>query len=147
MSLLMPLRRVLSNQRVTTNSMRMLQTSFAPLHGDDGHVHSATCGHHHDDKNAPLSKDRQILNKLRATFPDAHVDVADVSGGCGASFSILVVSPEFEAKSKLQRQRLVNAAVSEFMEGIHAIQQYTLSPDEWKARLDAQAKHKANAAS
>ncbi|ORX69600.1 bola domain-containing protein [Linderina pennispora] len=49
-----------------------------------------------------------IKNKLMAELPATHVEVLDVSGGCGSMFQAIVVSEAFDGKSRLQRQRLVN---------------------------------------
>jgi len=40
---------------------------------------------------------------------------------CGTSFEVHVVSDCFEGKKLLQRQRLVNQALGDLMDGIHAL--------------------------
>jgi len=42
----------------------------------------------------------------------------DVSQNCGASFSVVVVSEEFQGVSLLERQRQVNSLLSEEMKTI-----------------------------
>ena len=53
------------------------------------------------------------------------MECEDVSGNnsCdgGAKLELLVVSSQFEGKPPLARHRLVNAALNEFMNSIHAI--------------------------
>lgn len=40
---------------------------------------------------------------------------------CGASFEVEVVSEKFEGKRLLERHRMVNAALVELMQSIHAL--------------------------
>jgi stress-induced morphogen len=57
-------------------------------------------------------------------------------GGCGQSFTSLIVSPEFVGKNSLKRHRLVNAALKDEIAKIHAWSAKCQSPDEWeKERL------------
>ena len=52
---------------------------------------------------------------------------------CGASYSIEIVSQEFEGKRLLERHRLVNAALAEEMKHIHALSiTKAVTPDKWK---------------
>lgn len=84
-----------------------------------------------------------IEEKLRDA-PSAHrVEVVDESalhaGHAGARagaghFRALVVSDRFEGKSRLDRQRLVYAALTDEMGAqIHALSISTLTRDEWKS--------------
>ena len=63
-------------------------------------------------------------------LPDAEIEV---SGG-GGHFAIRVVSPEFEGKNTLAKQRLVYGAIAHLMKGdeapVHAVDRLeTLVPD------------------
>lgn len=58
-------------------------------------------------------------------------DVIDESDGCGGKFNTIIVSPEFEGKSILQRHRLVNAALADELKTIHAFSQKTFTPQQW----------------
>lgn len=49
-------------------------------------------------------------------------DVQDTSGGCGASFSVSVVSPKFEGMKLIARHRAINTALKEEISQIHALQ-------------------------
>ncbi|KAI8326328.1 bola-like protein [Martensiomyces pterosporus] len=69
----------------------------------------------------------QVREKLISQLPASHVEVLDVSGGCGSMFQAIVVSDEFEGKSRLQRQRLVNAVLKDEMATIHAFSQVSSS--------------------
>ncbi|KKY31521.1 hypothetical protein UCDDA912_g08533 [Diaporthe ampelina] len=57
-----------------------------------------------------------IVERLNAI----HVDITDMSGGCGQAFSTLIVSPDFAGKNSLKRHRLVNSALKEEIAAIHA---------------------------
>jgi len=59
-----------------------------------------------------------------------HLEVA----GDGQHFQALIVSHEFEGRSRVQRHQLVYAALGERMrEEIHALSMKTLTPQEWRA--------------
>ena len=83
-----------------------------------------------------------IEQKLRDALAATRVEVVDESalhaGHAGAStggghFRALVVSGHFEGKSRLERQRLVYAALTDEMGAqIHAISMTTLTRDEWQ---------------
>nr|KAF7434966.1 hypothetical protein H0235_003157 [Vespula pensylvanica] len=59
-------------------------------------------------------------------------EVTDLSDGCGAKFSVVVISDIFEGKPLLQRHRLVNSALEEELKTIHAFSQKTLTSEQWK---------------
>ena len=69
-----------------------------------------------------------LQQKLSAT----HVEVHDMSGGCGQAFNAIIVSPEFEKKTLLQRHRLVNAALKEEIASIHAWTPRCLTVGQWE---------------
>ena len=84
-----------------------------------------------------------IEEKLRDALAAAHVEVVDESalhaGHAGARsggghFRALVVSDRFEGESRLERQRLVYAALSDEMGAqIHALSMATFTRDEWRS--------------
>ncbi|BBH05525.1 BolA-like family protein [Prunus dulcis] len=66
-------------------------------------------------------------------------EVIDTSGGCGASFTIEVVSEKFEGKRLLERHRVVNAALEEEMKQIHALSiKKALTPEQWKQQQESE---------
>lgn len=74
-----------------------------------------------------------LSNKLKNELEAEHVDIEDLSNcGCGMKFDALLVSPKFEGKPILQRQRLVNQILAEEMKYIHAFTMRTLTPGQWK---------------
>ncbi|KAL9121397.1 MAG: hypothetical protein Q9187_002049 [Circinaria calcarea] len=63
-----------------------------------------------------------------------HVDVNDISGGCGQSFQAIIVSPQFEKKNSLARHRLVNSALKTEIAAIHAWTPKCFTPEEWQRK-------------
>ncbi|ROT37947.1 bola-like protein [Sodiomyces alkalinus F11] len=61
-----------------------------------------------------------------------HVEITDMSGGCGQSFTSLIVSPQFEKQTSLKRHRLVNAALKEEIARIHAWSAKCQTPAEFE---------------
>ena len=71
-----------------------------------------------------------VKSGIEAGLACEHVEVA----GDGQHFQALIVSSEFEGRSRVQRHQLVYAALGERMrEEIHALSMRTLTPAEWKA--------------
>ena len=87
------------------------------------------------------SRRDRIAAKLRAEFEPVHVEVVDEShlhaGHAGARsgaghFRVTIVSDRFDGAGRIERQRLVYAALAEEMgPEIHALSLKTLSPSEW----------------
>ena len=83
----------------------------------------------------------RIRAALEAALSPARVDVVDDSakhaGHAGAApggqthYSVLVVSPSFEGKTRVARHRLVNQALGpEFASGLHALSLTLRTPAE-----------------
>lgn len=70
---------------------------------------------------SPLTIEEQIKAAIESHIPDSTAEV----GGDGRHFEIQVVSPVFEGKRTLDKQRIVYAALNELMSGsnapVHAI--------------------------
>ncbi len=80
-----------------------------------------------------------LRERLAAQFVEVideshlHAGHAGAAGGAG-HFRTVVVSPRFEGKSLVERQRLVYAALGEMMSAeIHALAMRTLTPAQWQA--------------
>lgn len=78
----------------------------------------------------PRETIEQIHEAIATALPDADVHVE----GSGGHFAIRVMSPVFEGKNTLARQRLVYKAIAELMKGdaapVHAVDRLeTLLPD------------------
>ncbi|KAI1849714.1 hypothetical protein JX265_008053 [Neoarthrinium moseri] len=69
-----------------------------------------------------------LAERLGAT----HVEVTDMSGGCGQSFTSLIVSPKFSGLNSLKRHRAVNAALKDEIAAIHAWSAKCQTPEEWE---------------
>ncbi len=70
-----------------------------------------------------------IRERLLAAFPDARVDVTDLTG-TQDHFQAVVVAREFQGKSRIQQHQMVYAALGELMGGpIHALALTTRAPE------------------
>lgn len=70
-----------------------------------------------------------IRARLLAAFPGAQVDVADLTG-TRDHFRALVVTNQFEGKSRIEQHKMVYTALGELMNGaIHALALTTRAPE------------------
>ena len=87
----------------------------------------------------------EIERKLRLRMTVSHLEIIDQSdqhaghnpaaARGGTHFKVLVVSPDFDGKSLIERHRLVNDAVLEDGPGtIHALVIKAMTPAEWNAK-------------
>jgi stress-induced morphogen len=90
--------------------------------------------------------EQSIREKLGGAFTQAVIEVVNDShrhAGHGSSpqtgeshFSVVVVSPAFAGKSRIERHRMVNAALAEELAGpVHALAVTALTPEE-RAKRD-----------
>jgi len=89
---------------------------------------------------------QRIEAALRERLDLAHLELVDEShlhaGHAGAAaggghFRALVVSPIFEGRGRIERQRLVHAVLADAMgREIHALSFRTLTPEEWRAETN-----------
>jgi stress-induced morphogen len=79
----------------------------------------------------------ELQSRLESTaaLSPATVSVADISGGCGASFAVSVVSPAFEGVRALERHRMLHAALGDDLAAIHALKLTCRTPAQEEARL------------
>lgn len=93
-----------------------------------------------------MSVAETMQQKLTAAFQPTRLAIVDDShkhaGHAGARpggeshFSVEIVSPVFAGKSRVERQRLVYAALAaELREQVHALALRTLAPDEDRSRI------------
>ena len=82
-----------------------------------------------------------ITNKLRETFSPESLDVIDESHlheghsghrpGGETHFRIYIVSPDFQGKSRIERHRMINAALAAELAGpVHALAIKAQAPGE-----------------
>ncbi len=78
-----------------------------------------------------------IEQKLEQTFSPDYLEVVNesymhnVPEGSESHFKVTVVSAEFEGQRLIGRHRMVNKALSEELQTIHALAIHTLTPDEY----------------
>jgi stress-induced morphogen len=75
---------------------------------------------------------------LKERLEAEHVEVVDTSGGCGAMFEIIVISPLFDGIPLLERHRLVNSKIEEELKNIHALSMKTWTPMQWETKKKVQ---------
>ncbi|KAH8727954.1 bola protein [Phaeosphaeriaceae sp. PMI808] len=75
-----------------------------------------------------------IEKKLREGLGAVHVEIADLSGGCGQMYEAIIVSPQFTKKTTLARHRLVNTVLKEEIAAIHAWTPKCHTPEEWEKK-------------
>jgi BolA protein len=94
---------------------------------------------------AVMSTRDAIINKLREAFTPESLDVADEShlheGHAGhrpggeTHFRLYIVSQAFEGKSRIERHRMINAALSAELAGsVHALAIKAEAPGETAGR-------------
>ncbi|KAI9476255.1 MAG: bola protein [Benjaminiella poitrasii] len=71
-----------------------------------------------------------IIERLQAQ----HVEIEDLSAGCGQMFEVVIVSPIFEGKRLLARHKTVNEALKEEISKVHAFTQKSFTPEEWEKK-------------
>jgi BolA protein len=93
---------------------------------------------------AAMSTRDIIINKLREAFLPESLDVTDEShlheGHAGhrpggeTHFRVYIVSPAFEGKSRVERHRMINAALAAELAGsVHALAIHAQAPGEARA--------------
>ncbi|RUS78272.1 hypothetical protein EGW08_013963 [Elysia chlorotica] len=82
------------------------------------------------DKEDLTAGEKRLMDKIQKQFPDAtHVEVSDVSGGCGAMYQISIESPQFKGLRTIQQHRMVNEALAKEIENMHGLQLNTKASD------------------
>ena len=75
-------------------------------------------------------KAEDIVAKIRASIPDARVELQDLTGTAD-HWKATIVSQAFAGKTLMQRHRMINAALAEELKGpIHALTLEVRTPDE-----------------
>jgi stress-induced morphogen len=75
-------------------------------------------------------KAEDIVAKIRASIPDAQVELQDLTGTAD-HWKATIVSQAFVGKTLMQRHRMINAALAEELKGpIHALTLEVKTPDE-----------------
>lgn len=82
----------------------------------------------------PMSMSRTCQVCKRLPHYSTTVLTACLTGGCGQAFSAVIVSPQFEKKTSLARNRLVNSALKTEIAAIHAWSPKCYTPEQWETR-------------
>ncbi|KAL8768450.1 MAG: hypothetical protein Q9209_005356 [Squamulea sp. 1 TL-2023] len=77
-----------------------------------------------------------LKKTLKEKLGAEHVDIEDMSGGCGQAFNAMIVSQQFEKKNTLARHRLVNSALKQEIAAIHAWTPKCFTPHEWEKKQE-----------
>lgn len=74
----------------------------------------------------------QVKQMIQSQLPDAEVVVRDLTGG-GDHLEAIVVSKEFEGKTRVKQHQLVYGALNSQLqsEAIHALALKTFTPETW----------------
>jgi len=85
-----------------------------------------------------MSIQASIEEKLREAFAPTHLEVINeshmhnVPPGSESHFKVFVVSDQFQGQKRVARQRAVNKALAEELNGgVHALSMHTMTPAEW----------------
>jgi len=62
-----------------------------------------------------------VENKIKTKINCENIEVEDISGNCGTSFSVKIKSPDFKGKTMIMQHRMVNEALKDEMKEIHAL--------------------------
>lgn len=68
------------------------------------------------------SGESEIISLLTKRFQPSHLQVQDVSGGCGSFYAIVVAAKDFQGLSTVKQHRLVNECLKDIIGGIHGLQ-------------------------
>ena len=74
----------------------------------------------------------EVAGFIKRAFPDAHVQVEDMTGSSD-HFQIYVVLSAFEGKTLIDQHRMIQKSLQEPLDDgrIHAIQVKTETPAQW----------------
>ncbi len=68
----------------------------------------------------------QIHAAVAKAIPDSEVTIQDMTGG-GDHFEVIVVSPVFKGKVRIEQHQMVHAALEFLKDKIHAVKIRTLA--------------------
>jgi BolA protein len=87
-----------------------------------------------------MSMQATIEQKLAGEFDVDYIEVENeshmhnVAPGAESHFKVTIVSRLFDQLMLIKRHRMVNQALQQEMQQIHALALHTLTPQEWQAR-------------
>jgi len=92
-----------------------------------------------------MSMQTIIEQKLASEFDADYLQVENeshmhnVAPGSESHFKVTIVSNSFNEQMLIKRHRMVNSALQQEMQQIHALALHTLTPQEWQARAGSVA--------
>ena len=81
-----------------------------------------------------------IESRLNSSFSIDHLDIENeshmhnVAPGSESHFKVTIVSEDFNELMLIKRHRMVNKALQQELQTIHALALHTMTPDEWVIR-------------
>ena len=81
-----------------------------------------------------------IESRLNSSFSIEHLAIENeshmhnVAPGSESHFKVTIVSEDFRELMLIKRHRLVNKALEQELQTIHALALHTMTPDEWVTR-------------
>ena len=87
-----------------------------------------------------MSMQTTIEHKLAHEFDVDYLQVENesymhnVAPGSESHFKVTIVSNSFDDQMLIKRHRMVNSALQQEIQQIHALALHTLTPQEWQAR-------------
>lgn len=83
-----------------------------------------------DEKRVVSEGEAKLIGLLRARFPNAkHIDVVDISGGCGAMYTVYVETSEFRNMRTVRQHQMVNdVLLAEIKNNMHGLRIQTAVP-------------------
>ncbi|XP_048776634.1 bolA-like protein 3 [Ostrea edulis] len=66
--------------------------------------------------------EKKIISVLQSKFPSAtKIEAQDISGGCGAMYTVFVEADEFRGQRSIKQHRMVNEALKEEIKDMHGL--------------------------
>jgi len=81
-----------------------------------------------------------LIARLNSSFSIEHLAIENeshmhnVAPGSESHFKVTIVSEDFRELMLIKRHRLVNKALEQELQTIHALALHTMTPDEWLTR-------------
>lgn len=79
-----------------------------------------------------MMEPQQLKQIIEQGMPESHAEVQ----GDGSHFQAVIVSPAFEGKLPIARERIVNTLLKDRFDSgeLHALSMTNLTPEQWSAR-------------
>jgi BolA protein len=87
-----------------------------------------------------MTMQQTIESRLNSSFSIEHLAIENeshlhnVAPDSESHFKVTIVSEDFSELMLIKRHRLVNKALQQELQNIHALALHTMTPDEWVSR-------------